>query len=70
MDGLARRPREAIGDPGDPCLLVDVFRGGVDGRTDGWEDFKDVGDGPLGGSFSCGDGLVPQYQESVTGCLP
>ena len=57
MDGLARRPREVVGDVGDPRLLF-VFRGGVDGGIGGWEDFGDLGDGSLGGSFSCRNILV------------
>ena len=58
MDGLARRPREVVGDAGDSRFLLDeVFRGGVDGRTGGWEDFEDLGDGSLGGSFSCYNNL-------------
>ena len=55
MDGLARRPREVVGDAGDPSLLFkEVFRGGVDGGTGGWE----VLDDSLGGSFSCRSNLV------------
>lgn len=34
MDGLVRRPREVVGDTGDPSLLF-AFRGGVDGGTGG-----------------------------------
>lgn len=67
MDGLARRPREAVGDTGDPRpLLEEAFRGGVDGRTGGWEDFEDLGDGSLGGSFSCCYNLVLQHSKFAT----
>lgn len=66
MDGLVRRPREAVGDAGDPSILIEeIFRGGVDGGTGGWQDLEDLGDSSLGGSFSCHSNLVPQYQESV-----
>lgn len=58
MDGLARRPREVVGDAGDPNLLTEVFRGGVDGGIWEWEDFGSSGDGSLGGSFSCRDNLA------------
>lgn len=67
MDGLARRPRVVGGDTGDPSLLLEeAFRGGVDGGTGGCEDFKDLGDGSPGGSFSCPRNLVLQHPKSVT----
>jgi len=67
VDGLARRPREVVGDTGDPSLLLEeVFRGGVDGRAGGCEDFEDLGDGSLGGSFSCRKNLALQSQKSAT----
>jgi len=66
VDGLVRRPREVVGDTGDPSFLLDeVFRGGVDGRTGGWEDLGDLGDGSRGGSFSCHSNLVPQCRVLV-----
>lgn len=50
--GLPRGRREVLGDTGDTGLFPDeVFRGGVDGRRV-WEIFDDLGDNPLGGSFS------------------
>lgn len=58
MDGLARRPREVVGDAGDSSPLAEAFRGGVDGGTGEWEDFGGLGDGSLGGSFSCSDNLA------------
>jgi hypothetical protein len=43
-----------LGDTGDTSPPHDnVFRGGVDGRVGGCEGFEDLGDGLLGGSFSC-----------------
>lgn len=66
MDGLARRPREVVGDAGDSSFLLDeVFRGGVDGRAGGLEGLEGLGDGSLGGSFSCNSNSVPQCQGLV-----
>lgn len=69
VDGLARRPREVLGDAGDTGLLPEVFRGGVDGRTGGCEDFEDLGDGPPGGSFSLTSGGFCGGSESRTSLL-
>jgi len=59
VDGLVRRPREAVGKAGDSSLLLDeVFRGGVDERAGGLGGFEDLGDGSLGGLFSCHTSLA------------
>lgn len=53
MEGLARRPREVLGETGDAGLLPgEVFRGGVDGGTGDRENLEGFGDDPLGGLFS------------------
>ena len=63
MDGLARRPREVLGEAGDTGLLPDeAFRGGVARSTGGWENFRGFGDDPLGGSFSCRSHLAPHSE--------
>ena len=63
MDGLVRRPREAVGETGDSSLLLDeAFRGGVDGRAGGWGGFKDLGDSSMGGWFSCHSSLARRYR--------
>jgi len=59
VDGLVRRPREAVGEAGDSSLLLDwAFRGGVDGRAGAWGSFEDLGNGSLGGWFSCDSSLA------------
>ena len=70
MDGLSRRPRGVLGEIGGTSLLPDeVFRGGVDGSTGGWEGFGGFGD-PLGGSFSCRNKLEPYFENRWWGYLP
>jgi len=71
VDGLVRRPREAVGEAGDSSLLLDeAFRGGVDGRAEGWEGFEELGDGSLGGWFSCQSNLAPRCRGPGVRNLP